>query len=258
MKFIYETHLHTIEASACSKTPAKDYIEYMLGLGYSGIIVTDHFFNGNCSIPKDLPWDERVELYCKGYEHALEAAKGTDLTVMFGIEFNFQGDEYLLYGVDKKWLLDNPEIMEMSRSELHECVNKAGGIMIQAHPYRERGYLSAIHLSPNTVDGVEVYNSGNPDYQNGLGYVYAKEHDFLTTAGSDIHYFNQGDMAGMSFPFRINTIEEYVAAFLKGDGTPVYKRDADNNSAEFAPVSEEPSLTTVTRQPDLEVITHFE
>ncbi len=130
--------------------------------------------------------------------------------------------------------------------------------MIQAHPYRERGYLSAIHLAPNSVDGVEVYNAANLDYQNQLGYVYAKEHDFLTTGGSDIHYFNQGDMGGTSFPYKINNIEEFVAAFRKGDGTPVFKRDADNSTAEFMPVSEEAALTTITRQPDLEVITHLE
>ena len=115
MKYIYETHLHTIEASACSKTPAREYIDHMTNLGYSGIIVTDHFFTGNSCVPKDLPWEERIDIYCSGYEHALEAAKGHDLTVMFGIEFNFQGDEFMIYGVDKKWLKDHPEIMEISR-----------------------------------------------------------------------------------------------------------------------------------------------
>lgn len=242
MEYIYETHLHTVEASACSSTPAADYIDYMLGLGYSGIIVTDHFLNGNSCIDKNLPWEERIRQYCLGYEHALERAKGTDLKVFFGIEFNFRGDEYLLYGVDKQWLLDNPEIMTMTRSELKRAVNEAGGIMIQAHPYRERGYLDTIRLAPNAVDGSEAYNSGNPDYQNAWCYKYAVEHGFLMTGGSDIHRFTQEDMGGMSFPYKLETIQDFVKAFKAGDGTPVVRRNAHDPESVFKPIVEDEKL----------------
>ena len=256
MEYIYETHLHTIEGSACSVTPAKNYIEYMKNLGYSGIIVTDHFFNGNSCVPKDLPWYERVELYCKGYEHALMEADGKDFTVLFGIEYNFEGDEYLLYGVDKKWLLDNPDIMECSRQKVYELVHKYGGIMVQAHPYRERGYLSHIHLTPSVCDGAEVYNSGNPDYQNALGYHFAREHNFTMSAGSDIHSVKQNDMGGMSFPYKIETIKDYVKAFKNGDGTPVFKKNVHGENTPFRPVAESKELTTITQEASLEVVYH--
>ncbi len=256
MNYIYETHLHTVEGSACSPTPATDYIEYMSEIGYAGIIVTDHFFNGNSCVPKNLPWDKRVELYCKGYEHALNEAKGTDFTVMFGIEFNFEGDEYLLYGVDKKWLLENERIMTMSREEVFNTVHQGGGIMIQAHPYRERYYLSAIHLTPSVCDGAEVYNASNPDYQNALGYQYAKERNFRGSAGSDIHAFPMKAMGGLSFPYKINSIDEFVTAFMKGDGTPVYKINPEEKNSEFLPVSEKASLTEVSQREELPVIWH--
>ena len=68
MGFLYETHLHTCEASACGKVHGEDYIPYMMEKGYAGIIVTDHFFNGNTCVPEDLPWKERVEIYCSGIE----------------------------------------------------------------------------------------------------------------------------------------------------------------------------------------------
>ena len=55
--------------------------------------------------------------------------------------------------------------------------------MVQAHPYRERGYLSEINLTPAVCDGVEVYNACNPDYQNSLGYEYAV--DVYPMYGSD-------------------------------------------------------------------------
>ena len=254
MAYIYETHLHTIEGSACSDTPAKDYIEHMIKIGYSGMIVTDHFFNGNTAVPRNLPWPEWVNQYCLGYEHAFEAAKGKDFTVLFGIEFCYEGDEYLVYGVDKKWLMDRPNIMAVSRKELYEEVHKVGGIMLQAHPYRERGYLNAIRLDPVDVDGSEGFNAENPDYQNALCYQYGKEHNFLMSGGSDIHHLNQKHMGGTSFPYKIETIQDFVKGFLAGDGTMVYMRDIDAPDARFLPVSECKELTTPTQDPTLPVI----
>ena len=49
--YIYETHLHTYESSACGSTKASEYPAYYKSIGYSGIFITDHFFNGNCRIP---------------------------------------------------------------------------------------------------------------------------------------------------------------------------------------------------------------
>ncbi len=253
--YIFETHLHTIEGSACSSTLGVNYIDYMKKLGYSGIIVTDHFFNGNSAVPKDLPWEKRVELYCKGYEHA-RAAAGDDFVVLFGIEYNFEGDEYLLYGVDKNWLLTNPDIMEKDRYEVYKTVHEAGAIMIHAHPYRERDYLKAIHLTKNVCDGAEVYNASNPDYQNALGYQYAVENNMRMAAGSDIHNFGLKNMGGMGFEHPIRTIEEYVEAFMAGEGIPLYKSDALDPSAEFKPVSGNAALTNPVKEPYLEVIYH--
>ena len=260
MSYIYETHLHTIEASACSDTPGRAYPEFMLRAGYSGMIVTDHFFTGNSAVPRDLPWADRVEQYCSGYEHALAAKlsdeRFKDFSVFFGIEFNFECDEYLLYGVDKQWLLQNPDIMFQSRAEIYDTVHKAGGIMVQAHPYRERDYIQTIHLCPSVCDGAEIYNAENPQWQNALGHQFALEHSFLPSAGSDIHHLTQRTMGGMEFSHPILTIEEYVQAFLKGEGTPVFRKDITDPGEQFVPVLSDPRNTEVTRQPTLPVEFH--
>ena len=222
MGFLYETHLHTCEASACGKVHGEDYIPYMMDKGFAGMIVTDHFFNGNTCVPEDLPWNERVDIYASGYERALKAAEGKDFTVMFGVEVNFFKDEYLLYGIDKQWLLDNECIMDMTRIELHEAVNKAGGIMIQAHPYRERDYLSDIKLAPAAaIDGVEIYNAANKPNMNALGYEFALPLGLPMTAGSDIHFYNDNDMGGMLFEKKIESIKDFVDAVRANEGTPV-------------------------------------
>jgi len=83
MPYIYETHMHTSQASACGKSPGKDYIQKYIDAGFSGIIITDHFFRGNCGISKKLPWEQRVHLFCQGYEDAKEAGYKLNFPVFF-------------------------------------------------------------------------------------------------------------------------------------------------------------------------------
>lgn len=247
--YLYETHLHTSQASACGKVQGADYIDYMMRRGFHGMIVTDHFFNGNSAVEKTLPWKERIDRYASGYHDALEAAKGKDFDVLFGVEYNFKGDEYLIYGIDEAWLKENEDIMSLSRSGVYERVHQTDAIMIHAHPYRERGYLSDIKLTPSICDGIEVYNAANPDYQNALGYAYAKRLKLPVTAGSDIHYFFDGAMGGMLLPHRIGDISGYVSAVRAGEAVPV-RISPDKR---ITPVSEVTELTVVTKGPTLPV-----
>ena len=41
-KYIYETHLHTSEGSACGRSKAADIVHAYKAAGYTGIIITDH------------------------------------------------------------------------------------------------------------------------------------------------------------------------------------------------------------------------
>ena len=251
MQYIYETHLHTREGSRCGRVHGEDYIPYMIDKGYAGMIVTDHFFTGNCAVPHFLSWEERVDMYMSGYERALKASEGTSFTVLFGIEYNFECDEYLIYGVDRRWLLDRPDIERMTRSEVYSEVHSAGGIMVQAHPYRERDYLSDIKLAPKAaIDGVEIYNAANKPNMNALGYEFALPLGLPMTAGSDIHFYNDNDMGGMLFAKKINSIEEFVSAVRANEGTPV--RLSPDGS--ITPVVEIREQTMPTELPTLPVL----
>ncbi len=248
--YLYETHSHTSEASACGKVSGADYTDFMKKRGFQGMIITDHFFNGNSAIDRNLPWNERVAGYVSGYKKALAAAEGKDFDVLFGVEFNFEGDEYLIYGIDEQWLLENEDIMTMTRKEVYDRVHAtADAVLIQAHPYRERGYLKDIKLTPEICDGIEGYNAANPDYQNALGYQYGKKLGLPMTAGSDIHFYNDDPMGGMLLPRRITDVSEYVDMIRKGEGSPV-QITLDNK---ITPVAEIEALTVPTREPDLEV-----
>lgn len=194
--FLYETHLHTKEASACASSFGAEYICECKNRGYAGIFVTDHFFGGNTAVSRHLSWEERINQYCSGYENALNESKiqneknGWNFQVFFGIEQGFNGDEYLIYGLDKKWLLNHPEFETMKHSEVFKIVNSLGGLMVQAHPFRSRGYIDSIHLHFRDVHAVEVYNTANRQNENHLAEIYADYLNLKKTSGSDIHNIN--------------------------------------------------------------------
>lgn len=224
MTYKYETHLHTSEGSACGSSSGKEYIKPYVDAGYSGLFVTDHFFGGNCAVPRDLDWSQKIEQYCKGYEKALEESKQyPGFSVFFGIEQTFQGDDYLIYGLDKNWLLAHPEVEHMSHKELFDAVNEQGGLMIQAHPFRLRGYINAIHLHPREIHGIEVYNGGNTPDQNQMAEYYAKTYEFPVTSGSDIHnkgllIDNPAVVGGMEFNTPLSDVFDYAKRIKNKEG----------------------------------------
>lgn len=221
MAYIYETHLHTSTASACGKSKGYEYIQKYKEAGFTGIIVTDHFFNGNCAIDRNLPWKERVDAFCRGYEEAKAEGDRQNFQVFFSWECRFEGDEYLIYGLDKEWLLAHPDILSWDHITHYNEIKKAGGLVIQAHPYRERNYLTRIELHPFQCDGWEVANAGNPAQQDSLAYEYALKHHMIMTAGSDIHDANQvgdGNQFGVSFDTPLQDISDYVRRIKQGEG----------------------------------------
>ncbi len=220
--YIYETHLHTVESSACARTPGAEYPAYYKALGYSGIIITDHFFNGNCRVPEYDSWEQRVNEFCLGYEHAKEAGDAIGFPVFFGWEANFSGDEYLIYGLDKKWLLEHPDILSYSGTRQYDIIHADGGLVVQAHPFRERDYLNTIYLNPETCDAMEGYNSFNPSWQNHNSELYCKKNNIFMTSGSDLHKINTltGDEHyGMEFEKPLASIKDYVRHILAREGT---------------------------------------
>lgn len=213
----YETHLHTSLVSACSRFTPEEIVEKYVRLGYRGLFVTDHFLNGNTSVPKELPWEERVSRYEEGYRAVKRAAEGA-LDVFFGIESSNQGADILVYGLDGSWYAAHPEIMELSPRDFCLSLRKAGALVVQAHPYREAFYLDRITLLPFAVDGVEAVNACEKDRSNGLARVLADAYGLKTTGGSDIHRKDQRELAGMEFETPLASSKDYAARVLRGEG----------------------------------------
>ena len=226
MKYIYEVHLHTDESSRCGKTPAREYIPFYMDRGYDGIVVTDHFSGNTSYVPdRNAPWRDQVDAFCRGYEEAKDEGVRRGFKVFFGIEQQFANDECLIYGPDKNWLLAHPDIVRWGRRKLLDEVEKIGGCIVLAHPFRVRDYVKKITLN-TCVHAVEAFNSGNRPVDDIYALAYARYFGYPVTAGSDMHYIQGGrDLYGAAFDEPWEDLSTYIRAIRSGTPFGVVTED---------------------------------
>ncbi len=207
--YLIDTHVHTSEVSSCGKVPAANMARYYKDAGYQGIIITDHYYDRYFEALGDLPWEAKVQKYLSGYKAALEEGKRIGLNVMFGIELRFHDspEDYLVYGIDEEFLINNPELYRYTLKSFKELIDHQNILIFQAHPFRA-GVKPA---PPALLHGVEVFN-GHPrhDSHNELAYKFAAENGLLMIAGSDAHQPQDVGRAGICLPHPICSVRELV------------------------------------------------
>ena len=212
--FKYETHLHTSETSKCGKSSGAEMARHFAALGYTGIFVTDHFFNGNTTVPADLPWEERVKLFLRGYEAAAEEGEKCGLDVFFAWEYSCGWAHFLTYGLGADWLLAHPDLLQWSAGDYFDRVHEAGGIIVHAHPWRLTDN-PLMRMFPEKTDAVEVINAGRAPEQNRQAADYARSFGFAVTAGSDIHATKTPRRAGVLTDHRLKDGADFAKAVLE-------------------------------------------
>ena len=226
MLYRYETHMHTSEASACAVSTGAQMADAHKAAGYTGIIVTDHFFNGNSAVPRDLPWEERIDLFCKGYENAKARGDEIGLQVFFGWEFTYEGSDFLTYGLDKAWLKAHPEIMDMKIYDYADLAAESGGFVVHAHPFRQYFDIKKITLIPDNVGAVEVINSSHQlEIMNERAKWYAESFDLPQTAGSDSHNADALAGGGIAVEKPFETVFDYIDAVKNRKLAKLYYRE---------------------------------
>ena len=219
MPYLYETHVHSSQGSKCGKSPSQEMVRAYHAAGYAGMVLTDHFIFGNTAIDRTQPWEHQMREYYQAYLDAKPTAEELDFDLIFGIEHAYgDGKEVLIYGVELDFLLANPDIPEITLDELVARVHKEGGIVIQAHPYRDRGYINmAVEPRADIVDGLEIYNTCNNPGEDVQALELGRTGDFIYTSGGDIHL--AGDerigLSGVLLPARVHSSKEFADVLKK-------------------------------------------
>ena len=173
-----ELHAHTSEVSPCGTVPAKEVIELYKEKGFDGVVISDHF---RASFFKKETDKENVNAFLK------ETGDEIGVKVYLGAEIkldNHPANEYLVYGIDEKFLFENARIFELPLEDVRKIVNDYGAVIIQAHPYRN-GACEPM----SEVDGYEVFNGHFCHHNfNQRAYELALETGKIQTSGSDTHW----------------------------------------------------------------------
>ena len=131
----YELHMHTLEGSACGHSSGAEMVEFYASLGYSGLVVSDHFYHGNTAPSRELSWKDYITAFSEGYYQCKKAAEKLDLDIFFGVEERLiDYSEYIILGLEPEWYWQHPELRQMFGTDFLETVRAAGGFVIHAHP----------------------------------------------------------------------------------------------------------------------------
>lgn len=213
--FKFDTHVHTKEVSKCGKVPAEDLIAMYCEIGYSGLVITDHYYKRYFDKLGDMSWDEKIDAYLSGFKKAAEYGKNNSFNVLLGLEiqFNEEKNEYLVYGIDEDFLRYNKELHNMNIESFHALVKNKDVLIYHAHPYRS----DLNNVSSSFIHGVEVYNGNiNHDSHNDKAFSFAKDHDLKMISGSDFHRPEDLGRGGIIISENVSSIEDFVTV-LKAD-----------------------------------------
>lgn len=223
MIYKYEMHIHTRPCSG-GGADIRDHIDALVKKGYSGMVVTNHFFNGDTRIDKSLSWADFVDAYKRDYLYGLEYACKIGFDLLFGLEEQVgNGQELLIYGVTADFIAAHPELKTAGAEKYAEIIHSAGGLVYQAHPYRDRDYI----ISPFPVDciekldGIEVFNACNQVEWNESAEKLAKDLNLACIGGSDAHTPQSAGHSGIMTRERIRNNSDLVRILKNGEYTVI-------------------------------------
>ncbi|HAN20160.1 MAG: hypothetical protein A2Y15_03275 [Clostridiales bacterium GWF2_36_10] len=226
-QFIYDTHVHTSEVSACAMATAEDTVRFYKKIGFDGIVITDHFVCYDKTPASNENWGKAVKALSIGYKKARKIGDEIGLKVFFGWEYTrapHAGTDFLTYGLDEEWLLNHQEISAMELNNYCDFVRSEGGFIIHAHPFREARYIDMIRLIPRKIDAVEVLSANRTDFENERADEYANNYSLYKTFGTDNHMGSlQKKVIGMSFDRQLLNINEFIAA-IKDDNGKIFSK----------------------------------
>lgn len=208
---LIDMHAHSGGISRCCKADAKDIMTAAKAEGIDGLIMCNHYLKDYVTTtPEDL-----AKVYVEEYHYAKKCADEAGIKLFFGIEVTAHkhaNSHILVYGMPTEFLIENPEIYDYTLEEMYALVHPAGGLMVQAHPYRGGGKIQELRF----LDGIEVnchpaYDATHCDEMLRI----AGEEGKMVTCGGDYHAdVPYRPVCGVHFPDDTKDIAD-VVKYLK-------------------------------------------
>lgn len=181
---LIDLHAHTSGISRCCRIPAPEVLRRAKEVGLDGIVLTNHYTK---SYIKDGDAAKFAEAYIREYHDTKACGEELGCKVFFGIEVTtelYRNVHMLVYGVGEDFLLAHPELYEYSQEKLYNTVKAHGGVLVQAHPFRNGAHV----LDTAFLDGIEIncHPLYKKSYRQELIEI-AEKTGLILTSGGDYH-----------------------------------------------------------------------
>ena len=216
MARLFDMHIHTTRGSSDSNLSPEDMVLEAERVGLLGLCITEH----------SGPWD-RHEFQRFSAQHNVVLIRAMEVETDMGHILAFGLDSYT-EGIYKALKL---------RREL----DKVGGFMVSAHPFRDLFHFRPftkpliykdMDYVPSTmagasehplfqmVDAVEVANGGTSQRENRFALAVAQHLGLNVTGGSDAHSRNGLGRCVTAFDGEIHSADEFMNALRSSQYYP--------------------------------------
>lgn len=205
---IIDLHVHTSALSPCSSLDPDEAVRTARDMGLDGICFTEH--------GRLWPVPELERLSAKW-----------DLPVFCGMEVETREGHMLVFGLQE----EVPRIL--GAGELREMVDRAGGAVVYAHPFR--GFLlfgfADLQMTIDEasrrkvfqlVEAVETYSGKSGKKENNLALEVCGRLSVPGVGGSDAHSAGEVGKCVTVFKKRIKSTGELIHELKKGEFTACY------------------------------------
>lgn len=194
---LIDFHAHSSGISRCCRIPYNEVLKQTLDNGMDGIVLTNHYqksyVQNDCAV-------DFAEKYINEFYAAKQYGNDIGCKVFFGVEVTpelYPNVHMLIYGLEPEFLIENPSLFDLTQEELYALVNSNGGLLIQAHPFRNGTSV----MNTDFLDGVEIncHPLYGKSYSNELLEI-AKNNNLIVTCGGDFHADTYRPKCGMFLP----------------------------------------------------------
>ncbi len=216
----FEMHVHTAECDICAHVAAKDIVRMYHEKGYSGLVITDHYFAMSFDWFRDDLTEgthcEFIDRWLRGYREAKNEGDKIGMTVLLGAEVRLDGpniNDYLIYGIDEDFLFRAPYLNRLGSLQELIATLPENACVVQAHPFRDNMTVQ----NPDLLFGIEVNNGGTEPFRNDLAKTFAIHYKKPMLSGSDFHCADHLARGGIRTDADIQSIQDLARVLRSGN-----------------------------------------
>ncbi len=211
---LIDMHIHTNVSSRCSSITPEELVERSCQLGLDAVCVTEHST-------------------IRGADVCREYAEKRGFRVFRGMEVYTDKGDMLIFGWD-----GHVRYYLVSFEEIRVEVEKRGGLIIPAHPFR--GLSDARHgnrfcipsVVADSIVAIETRNGAIPRYCNEYAEELRRKYNLFGVGGSDAHHVSHIGRCLTFFEEEINSEGELIEALKSGCYRALYAEEAISYTGE--------------------------